>query len=176
MTESSDQAQLDADANFVANMKAAREARGWTQAAMAAELGKIGVDLSQSAISRIEKGERDVRLHEAREIARLLGASLDLMSGDPAAFQEVILWNQTRGIFIATWHEAQGLVAAYQEAAATLRDFLNKHPYIVDREEAGRLGRMLEYTLRFETNRAPTPLLDSLLGESAGEWSDDGTR
>lgn len=58
-------------------MRAAREARGWSQRQLAQELSSRSYRIDPSAITRIEKGQRDVRLAEAIRIAIVLELSLD---------------------------------------------------------------------------------------------------
>jgi transcriptional regulator with XRE-family HTH domain len=61
-----------------------REARGWTQAALAEQLSARGVPMSQSAVAKLERTDdsmrRPVRLNEAAAIASLYGASLRVMT------------------------------------------------------------------------------------------------
>lgn len=63
----------DDEARFVASMKRLREQRGWSQGELARRMAESGWDgFHQTTISRIEKGERPVRLGEAKGIATLL--------------------------------------------------------------------------------------------------------
>lgn len=57
-----------------------RENLGYSQNQLATELNQAGLeDFYQTTVSRIEKGERAVRLNEALIIARVLGSSIDYM-------------------------------------------------------------------------------------------------
>ncbi len=49
-----------------------RTARGWTQAALAARLGQVGMTLSQSNLARLESGERNVTLDDLYGVALAL--------------------------------------------------------------------------------------------------------
>lgn len=66
------------DRDFADNMKRIREIQGWSQGELARRIGDFGLEgFHQTTISRIEKGERLVRLGEARTIARALGRPVD---------------------------------------------------------------------------------------------------
>ncbi|MFD5218061.1 helix-turn-helix domain-containing protein [Streptomyces tendae] len=72
---------VTAEANFVLRMRLMREARGISQAEVAARVTRMGVPLPQQTIARIETGKRSLRLDEAAAIARALNVELpDLMS------------------------------------------------------------------------------------------------
>lgn len=58
-------------------MRKAREAAKLTQQQLSDRMGRFGVKLDTSAITRIEGGTREPRLREAQEIASALGLLLD---------------------------------------------------------------------------------------------------
>lgn len=58
-----------------ANMKHAREQRGWSQSHLAEKVAAQGVTLGQALISRIELGLRALRVGEMVAIARALGVN-----------------------------------------------------------------------------------------------------
>lgn len=150
--------ESSADENFVTNMKAAREALGWTQARLAEELNKAGVDsISQSAVSRIEKGERDVRLNEARAIAKAFGASLDSFSGPPEAFKDVLAWNEVRGRFTTHWKMAQRMVKQYEDARTAFLEYLNAGHVTLSARAQREFEEMADYQLEFSTRRSRDP-------------------
>lgn len=65
---------------FVASMKRLREENGWSQGEMARRMTDAGwPGFHQTTISRLEKGERPVRLGEARGIAQVLGTLVGQM-------------------------------------------------------------------------------------------------
>lgn len=73
----------DPEQSFARNVRAQRVARGWTQADLANELRRYGLDLHPSAISKIEResdssglSPRLIRLSEAVVFARVLGIDL----------------------------------------------------------------------------------------------------
>lgn len=68
------------EARFVESMKRIREELGWSQGELARRMSDAGWSaFHQTTISRIEKGERPVRLGEARGIASALGALVGQM-------------------------------------------------------------------------------------------------
>lgn len=103
-------------------MKAAREAKGWSQSALANALGGSG--LNQSAISRIESGERAVRLSEARAIARVFGTNVDALSGTPAAFEKVLRWNALSGEYDSALRTLEEATDRYERAREALSEYL----------------------------------------------------
>lgn len=64
----------DDEANFIKNMQILREQQGISQGEFARRMQEEGwTSFHQTTVSRIEKGERPVRLGEARGIAKILG-------------------------------------------------------------------------------------------------------
>ena len=60
-----------------ANLALLREAKGYRQSDLAERLQELGLSqMHQNTISRIEKGERPLRLSEAEDIAKALGMPL----------------------------------------------------------------------------------------------------
>ncbi|QPO17515.1 helix-turn-helix DNA binding domain protein [Mycobacterium phage phiGD20-1] len=72
------------DDDFIQMAKAAREAKGWDQSRLSDELSESGVDLSQSALSRLEGGHRRLGFGEAVAISMVLGLDLDEFLGNPS--------------------------------------------------------------------------------------------
>jgi transcriptional regulator with XRE-family HTH domain len=71
------------EARFGARVRQAREDRGWSQEALARHLRDTaaGVDLHQSAIARLERGERAIRFNEAAALAKVLNIDLRPFAG-----------------------------------------------------------------------------------------------
>lgn len=62
-------------------VRAARQARGWSQEALAVKLAEAGIGVGgQSGVVRIERGERPTRLNEAMGIAAFLEIDLAIFS------------------------------------------------------------------------------------------------
>lgn len=72
------------EANFIAAVKRIREELGWSQGELAKRMSDSGWEgFHQTTISRIEKGERPVRLGEARGLAKVLGGLVGHMMLPP---------------------------------------------------------------------------------------------
>ncbi|UZX04026.1 helix-turn-helix domain-containing protein [Arthrobacter sp. CDRTa11] len=72
------------EAQFVENVQRLREAKGWSQGELARRMAADGWDgFHQTTISRIEKGQRPVRLAEARALAKVLGSQVGVMMAPP---------------------------------------------------------------------------------------------
>lgn len=68
------------DDRFAQSVKRLREEKGWSQGELAKRMSKAGFDgFHQTTISRIEKGDRPVRIGEARGLARVLGTLVGIM-------------------------------------------------------------------------------------------------
>jgi transcriptional regulator with XRE-family HTH domain len=68
--------------HFGHQVRDAREARGWSQEALGRHLSATsGIELSQTAITRLEQGKRPIRLNEASALAKLLGLELQQYAG-----------------------------------------------------------------------------------------------
>lgn len=66
----------DADRQVGFRLQAAREAGEWNQSELAARLTEAGLRWSQGTLSRVETGQRPVRLTEAVVLAEVLGVAL----------------------------------------------------------------------------------------------------
>lgn len=75
---------------FIRSMKRLREDRGWTQADLARKMTEYGWSgMYQTTISRIEKGERPVRIGEARGLATVFGVTVGMMIAQPESSKPV---------------------------------------------------------------------------------------
>ncbi|TFE78222.1 XRE family transcriptional regulator [Micrococcus aloeverae] len=80
MTNTPEPPGAETEARFVAAMKRLREESEWSQGEMARRMTELGwKGFHQTTISRIEKGERPVRLGEAQGIAAALNVTVDQM-------------------------------------------------------------------------------------------------
>ncbi|MBI5536688.1 MAG: helix-turn-helix transcriptional regulator [Deltaproteobacteria bacterium] len=66
-------------------MRKARTDRGWSQRTLAEELDKLDVKLDPSAVTRIERGSREVKLREAVAIAAVLAVPLQDLAPPPTS-------------------------------------------------------------------------------------------
>lgn len=69
---------------FGDRVRDAREALKWSQRKLAEELDKIGVKLDPSAVTRIERGTREVKLREAAAVAAVLKVPIQDLAPPPA--------------------------------------------------------------------------------------------
>lgn len=71
------------DKTFGVRVRKARNDRKWSQRTLAEELDKLGVKLDPSAVTRIERGTREVKLREAAAIATALAVPLQDLAPPP---------------------------------------------------------------------------------------------
>lgn len=65
--------------NFAANLRSLRDTVGLTQSALAKLMSQRGFRWHQATVYKIESGERQIQLSEAREVAQILGVSMEQM-------------------------------------------------------------------------------------------------
>jgi len=118
-----------------------RKARGWSQSELAARLDRVGVRMHQTAVAKIEAGERPIRVNELVILAQLFGQHPEsMLAGDvgsfPSAMTEVVMAQ-------ATFSQAHDEVLQAKEAlaAAEVREQ-------VAREAAIAAHRRLEAQVR----------------------------
>jgi transcriptional regulator with XRE-family HTH domain len=126
----------DYETRFGAEVREAREARGWSQEALAKQLQEqTGVAIHQSGIARIEAGKRALRFAEAVALARTLMISLGSYLDFPHLTDE-------------EYEEAKKQVAvvdaAVTEAAHQVTDVRNEY----HKAEAGRTDAVFGSTVR----------------------------
>ncbi|KAA1426473.1 helix-turn-helix domain-containing protein [Nocardioides antri] len=74
---------------FAARVRSERERQGLSQARVADRMRLVGVDIDATAITRIERGERRVRLNEAVALAQALQLELqELVMPDAGSLEE----------------------------------------------------------------------------------------
>lgn len=72
--------EIQAEERFRQSLRARREQRGWSMGELARRMVAEGWDdFHQATISRLEKGQRPIRVAEARTLARLLETSVSEM-------------------------------------------------------------------------------------------------
>lgn len=114
-------------ANLAVNMKTAREARRWNQAKLVTVLNEHGAETNQSAISRLEKGEREPRFQELRALLSVLGISMNALTADPADFEQTLEWTTTQGSYRDARKRLQMACDAYEMAANALLSYLQEN-------------------------------------------------
>jgi len=97
------------------NLKAAREAKGLTQRALADLAG-----MPQSHISKIENGTVDLRLSSLVEIARALGLEVTLVPRKTLQAIQSIVRSSTRPIDVNAFQKIKGIEKEYQSLLRNL--------------------------------------------------------
>ena len=122
---------LGEDARFAANVKRLRERAGWSQGELARRMVAAGrTGFHQTTISRIEKGERPVRISEAIGLAEVFETKVSNMVEPPAEWQIVeklgreIRWTSSASVELGDaairFLEAQSLLKRVLDEAAEL--------------------------------------------------------
>ena len=102
------------DQRLAANMRALRERKDMSQAALAAAMSERGIPWHQQTVGRIEAGQQQVRFAEAVELAEVLKTSLDRLTwSTPEA-------NATEFVYAAGTRVAK----SYEEVAAAVARLL----------------------------------------------------
>lgn len=142
----------DDESWFIDNMKTLRERKGWSQGELARNVAALGWDaFHQTTISRIEKGERPVRLAEARGIAAALDSSVAQMTSPPSGLAAQIYELQRLSQDMATaagdLHKAAEKYNKVRSKAQLQLDFAAM------RVESGKVVSSLKSTLDDEIRR-----------------------
>ncbi|MGO2111924.1 MAG: helix-turn-helix domain-containing protein [Pseudoclavibacter sp.] len=78
------------ESNFIANMRRRRESLGMSQSDLAAQMADLGwKTFRQATVSRLEKGDRPLRLAEAEALAQILRSNVTAMVR-PAVEREIV--------------------------------------------------------------------------------------
>jgi len=148
-----------ADQQFLAAMKRERRERRISQTELAEELKKCGwQEARQAVISKIELGEREVRLGEAYLIAQVLGTSVEAM----AAPDDVHLLLRDLGTDLER-------VKTQTEVAASSQEILSRYVRLLraDRERALAYLEAWENTPHEESIQRAVKSADEMLLEAA---------
>jgi transcriptional regulator with XRE-family HTH domain len=129
---------IDLRTPFARRLKAARVARGWSQAQLADELNKAGLRIPQQTIGSYEASKAEPDLAKLSQIARVLGiAARDLaFGGDPEDESELLgpmfeRYREDEGFVFALWrtaamHSEEGLRADLTFSARVARRLLEE--------------------------------------------------
>lgn len=144
-------AQTDAEAaeaeerRFGAAVRRFREEAGWSQGELARRLNELGwTAFHQTTVSRIEKGERPIRLSESKGLQKVFGRNEWEFYGDPETVQ--------------IEHDLKTLMALYVKFKQTTKDYANELTSFAAR--ARGIDAKLSDTQRFfvQQLRRATPL------------------
>jgi FtsZ-interacting cell division protein YlmF/transcriptional regulator with XRE-family HTH domain len=96
---------------FAENLRLTRESNGVSQVRLAQEMSDRGWPWRQQTVTRIENGQRTIRLGEARAVAEILGVSLDRLTEPTEEIQELELLGEWIRQVKAAWRQiADGTV------------------------------------------------------------------
>lgn len=125
------QPDVSDEANFARRMAERREVMGMSQSALARAMVERGFsNYSQMTVSRTEKGERPIRLGEARVLADLLGSSVAEMTRGTAQDEVIELAHHVSDSLRTHLSEVRDALAEYASASedgfAELQEFVGK--------------------------------------------------
>ncbi len=115
---------------FGARVRDARDGMQWSQRKLAEELERLGVKLDPSAVTRIERGTREVKLREAAAIATALGVKLEDLAPPPTATprEQFDAWVLSAGEQLAV---ARRALAAMVSSYAMALHVIDHHPDVL---------------------------------------------
>lgn len=114
------------EVTFGNQVRKARETRGWTQDRLRRVLREAaGLDLSSTAMTRLEQGKRPIRLNEVAALASVLDLSLDRYANGPVRLTQDEYERAAHGLEQLRAREAeadQRLQVAKEAAAAAITE------------------------------------------------------
>lgn len=133
--------QAEADKEFGASVASFRKANGLSQRQMADILKERGLPVDASAISRIEKGGRSVRLSEALLIADVLNVELRaLIHRKASEKQELWLAQRSLKVTLETLDNTQAFVVG---AVLRIKRMLERNPELLEEVEIDGQGALV---------------------------------
>lgn len=116
--------ERDDEANFIRRMAELRADADMSQSELARRMTERGFDTySQTTVSRTEKGERPIRLTEARVLAEILGSSVAMMVQDTEIAE---LQNESRNlqrVMEKLILDVARSLSRYERGVQSVRDF-----------------------------------------------------
>lgn len=152
-------AASEARAAFASRVKQTREERGWSQEELARRLEELGLRLDPTAITRLERGSRAVRVEEALLLSMVLGVPLVMLLTPEKPHLQARL-DETR---------LQQQLAETRARLAEGEALRGRHEADIQRNQA----RYLEALIRFSASKSLEDLLTGLA--AALYWSEDAT-
>ncbi|WP_131722658.1 helix-turn-helix domain-containing protein [Mycolicibacterium chlorophenolicum] len=152
-------ADEDFSQTFGRNMRIARGQRGWSQRQLAEALEGQGVRLDPSAVTRIERGDREVKLREAAAIADCLNTDLQqlLMPSGPDPLSMVL---EVRKFAEKRMRSGRFAFAELGHYARTMQELLELRP-----EAKDRLRRLRNRSEKSDAHEMVVRELEDLLSE-----------
>lgn len=125
---------------FRQRMKSLREFRKWSQGELSRRLIESGWPIfHQTTISRIEAGDRPVKLGEARAIAAILGESLDEMIVPPEKSEMLQTFRSALNWVEREWSETSehaGRLLYHQQQLRVFMDRFGSSEYLTDQDRS----------------------------------------
>lgn len=126
MVDKDERTAPDADERqFSKNMQKMRERLGWSQTELARRMVEAGwSNYNQMTVSRTEKGERPIRLSEARALAQIFGDRVEAMTDSDERFDVGLALKETSAAYDAlaeatkAFLMAQNLLAIRADSAS----------------------------------------------------------
>ncbi|KQQ66098.1 hypothetical protein ASF63_12310 [Microbacterium sp. Leaf320] len=116
--------ERDDEANFIRRMAELRADADMSQSELARRMAERGFETySQTTVSRTEKGERPIRLGEARVLAEILGSSIAMMVQDTEIAE---LQNESRNlqrVMEKLLLDVARSLSRYEQGVQSVRDF-----------------------------------------------------
>lgn len=101
---------------FARNMQKMREGQGWSQSELARKMVEAGwSNYNQMTVSRTEKGERPIRLSEAKALARIFGSHVEEMSASDERYSVNVALKATASAYEALAEAAKEFLQAQNE-------------------------------------------------------------
>lgn len=140
-------------------MRIARGQRGWSQRQLAEALEGQGVRLDPSAVTRIERGDREVKLREAAAIADCLNTDLQqlLMPSGPDPLSMVL---EVRKFAEKRMRSGRFAFAELGHYARAMQELLELRP-----EAKDRLRRLRNRSEKLDAHEMVVRELEDLLSE-----------
>lgn len=135
----------DDEANFARRMAELRSQRNMSQSELARRMAERGFEnYSQMTVSRTEKGERPIRLGEARVIAEILDSRLDDMTRGTDREEYIALLTAVKDGLVRGMLGTARELSAYREALDVTYD--GRRPHLEDDDEVrATLADMTSY-------------------------------
>lgn len=116
--------ERDDEANFIRRMAELRAKADMSQSELARRMTERGFDTySQTTVSRTEKGERPIRLGEARVLAEILGSSVAMMVQDTEIAELQNEARYLRNVVEKLTLEVARSLSRYAQGLQSIRDF-----------------------------------------------------
>lgn len=117
--------------NFGDNVRRARAIKGWSQRRLAEALDVRGVKLDPSAVTRIERGAREVKLREAAAFAQCLGVDIQELI-TPAGREPLAVVLQMLKSAADRMQAARSALAEMASYLTAVEALLSQYPELVE--------------------------------------------